>query len=93
MKNEPKNQVTGLAGDIQTVLYSAADVQAMVQKLGSAISSDYAGRTPVVVGVLKGVVFFMADLLRTISIPVEMDFIGISSYSSKEYATRGMYAW
>ncbi len=83
MKNEPKNQVTGLAGDIQTVLYSAADIQAMVQKLGSAISSDYAGRTPVVVGVLKGVVFFMADLLRTISIPVEMDFIGISSYSSE----------
>ena len=37
MKNEPRNQVTGLAGDIQTVLYSAADIQAMVQKLGSAI--------------------------------------------------------
>ena len=52
----------------------------------------YAGKIPVVVGVLKGVVFFMADLLHAISIPVEMDFISISSYSS-EFATRGMYVY
>lgn len=74
---------SGILGDIQTLLFGEQEIQAMVQKLGNAISQDYAGETPVVVGVLKGVVFFMADLLRAISIPVEMDFISISSYSSE----------
>lgn len=83
MNSSWKDKYTDLSQDIQSVLYSEAEIQAMVQKMGSAISVDYAGRNPVMIGVLKGVVFFMADLLRAVSIPVEMDFIGISSYSSE----------
>jgi hypoxanthine phosphoribosyltransferase len=49
--------------------------------MGAQISKDYAGRNPLLVGVLKGVLFFMADLLRSISIPVEVDFMAVSSYS------------
>lgn len=83
MNSSWKDKYTDLSQDVQSVLYSEAEIQAMVQKLGSAISADYAGRNPVMIGVLKGVVFFMADLLRAVSIPVELDFIGISSYSSE----------
>ena len=56
-------------------------MQQRVRELGQAISLDYAGRNPLLVGVLKGVVFFMADLLRSITIPVEVDFMAVSSYS------------
>ena len=70
-----------LASDIKEVLISAPAIQQRVQEIGQAISEDYAGRNPLLVGVLKGVVFFMADLLRAISIPVEMDLISVSSYA------------
>jgi hypoxanthine phosphoribosyltransferase len=49
--------------------------------MAEEVSPDYAGRTPLLVGVLKGVVPFMADLLRAITIPVEVDFMAVSSYS------------
>ncbi len=52
--------------------------------MGAAISRDYAGRDPVLLGVLKGVLFFMADLARQITIPIEVDLISISSYSPGE---------
>jgi hypoxanthine phosphoribosyltransferase len=67
--------------DIEEVLFTADDVQERVRELGEAISRDYAGRDPLLVGVLKGVMFFMADLLRDITIPVEVDFLSVSSYS------------
>ena len=51
--------------------------------MGRAISQDYAGRKPLLVGVLKGVLLFMSDLLRAITIPVEVDFIDIASYSAE----------
>jgi hypoxanthine phosphoribosyltransferase len=51
--------------------------------MGQAISMITAGLQPVVVGVLKGVLFFMADLLRSITIPVEMDILAVSSYSTE----------
>ncbi len=66
---------------INEVLFSAEEIAAKVQQLGQAISLDYNGRYPLVVGVLKGVLPFMADLLRTITIPVEIDFLAITSYS------------
>jgi hypoxanthine phosphoribosyltransferase len=50
--------------------------------MAAEISKDYTGLNPVVVGVLKGVLFFMADLLQALTIPVEMDFIAVSSYSA-----------
>lgn len=68
-------------GDIQSILISEQEIAARISEIGSQISSDYYGLNLLMVGVLKGVLFFMADLLRTISIPVEIDFIAISSYS------------
>jgi len=71
----------GMAGDIQEILLSSADIQDRVNEIGQAISRDYVGRNPLLVGVLKGVLFFMADLLRAVTIPVAVDFIAISSFS------------
>ena len=85
--NENLEEVYGaLASDISEVVLSSAAIQERVAELGKTISNDYAGTNPLLVGVLKGVVFFMSDLLRAISIPVEVDFIAISSYSPE---TRG----
>ena len=62
---------------------TAPEIDERVQELGRAISEDYAGKRPLLVGVLKGVLVFMADLLRAITIPVEVDFIDIASYSAR----------
>ena len=66
--------------DIDRVLISASQIERRVGELGAQISRDYSGQAPMAVGVLKGVVFFMADLLRHISLPVSADFMAISSY-------------
>jgi hypoxanthine phosphoribosyltransferase len=66
--------------DIDRVLISASQIQRRVGELGAQISRDYSGQAPMAVGVLKGVFFFMADLLRHISLPVSVDFMAISSY-------------
>ena len=81
MNENLKKTYGPIANDIQQVIYSSDEIQTRVGQLGQVISRDYLGRNPIVVGVLKGVLFFMADLLRQISIPVEIDFIAISSYS------------
>lgn len=70
-----------MAPDIQSVLISAAALQNRVAELGRTLSADYAGRDPLVLGVLKGVTLFLADLLRAISIPLEVDFLAVSNYS------------
>jgi len=78
-----------LAMEIQEILISEEEIRSRVRELGAAISRDYAGRNPLMIGVLKGVLCFMADLLRAITIPVELDFIAVSSYSP-ESRERGM---
>ena len=62
------------------VLIGEADLRARVEALGRDITRDYAGRSLVVVGVLKGSFVFLADLVRAIDLPVAVEFIGISSY-------------
>ncbi len=62
------------------VLIPEADLRARVAALGEQITRDYAGRPLVVVGVLKGSFIFLADLVRAIELPLQIDFIGISSY-------------
>ena len=57
-------------------------LRARVAELGEEISSDYAGRDLLLVGVLKGAVFFMADLMRQLTVPCEVDFMAISSYGA-----------
>jgi hypoxanthine phosphoribosyltransferase len=79
----PPQAYGDVAGEIQDVLLTADQIQQRVRELGEAISRDYAGRDLLLVGVLKGVLFFMADLLRTITIPVEVDFMAVSSYSAE----------
>lgn len=69
--------------DIQEIYLNAEEIQRRISEIGQAISHDYLGRNPLLVGVLKGVIFFMADLLRSITIPCEIDFIAVSSYSAE----------
>jgi hypoxanthine phosphoribosyltransferase len=70
-----------IADDIEQVIISADKIQARVAELGAAISRDYADKDPLLVGVLSGVVVFMADLLRQITIPMAVDFMAISQYA------------
>ena len=68
---------------ISQVLFTEDEIQARMLAIGLAISRDYEGCHPLMVGVLKGVFPFMSDLLRAITIPVEVDFMAIASYSSQ----------
>jgi hypoxanthine phosphoribosyltransferase len=64
------------------VIVPSDELQARVLQLGKEISADYAGRPPLLVGVLKGAFMFMSDLSRAIDLPVEFDFMAVSSYGS-----------
>lgn len=83
MTTDIRDRYPELGTDIQEILLSREQIQQRVLELGRQISSDYDGRNPLLVGVLKGVLFFMADLLREITIPMEVDFMAISSYSAE----------
>jgi hypoxanthine phosphoribosyltransferase len=71
---------TELEQAVTDVLIDEESLQRRIAELGEEISGDYAGRDLLLVGVLKGAVFFMADLMRGLSIPCEIDFMAISSY-------------
>lgn len=77
-----ENDLNG-ADDISEILITEDELQERIIELGQRIGEDYYGRTPLLVGVLKGVLLFMADLLRAIPIHVEVDFMAIASYSSE----------
>jgi hypoxanthine phosphoribosyltransferase len=81
MKTDLPEQYQSYAPSIQEILLSEDAIQERVRQIGAQISLDYAGKDLLLVGVLKGVVFFMADLLRAITLPVEVDFMAVSSYS------------
>ncbi len=66
---------------ISRVLYSNAQIDHRVRELAEQISTDYAGRRPLLVGVLRGVFCFMSDLVRHMTIPLDVDFMAISYYS------------
>lgn len=66
--------------DIEEILISREEMQAKVVELGTQISEDYKGKDLVLVCVLKGGVVFHSDLMRAITIPVDMDFMAVSSY-------------
>lgn len=71
-----------LTEGISQILFTADEIEARVLELGREISRDYNGSRPLLIGVLKGVFPFMADLLRAITVPVEVDFMAVASYSS-----------
>ena len=67
---------------IGEILVSAEDLKRRVAELGEEVSRDYQGRDLVMVGVLKGAILFMADLMRHLTVPCEVDFMAVSSYGS-----------
>ena len=81
----PRPQIPSdeLTRGLGRIILSEADIQGRVAELAAQISQDYAGRNPLLIGVLRGVIFFMSDLLRTITIPVRLDFIAISRYDAQ----------
>jgi hypoxanthine phosphoribosyltransferase len=76
--------------DVAAVLFTRDEILARVRDLGQEITRDYAGRSPVLVSVLKGGVVFLADLFRQIDLPVRIDFMSISSYGSGSEAAGGV---
>jgi hypoxanthine phosphoribosyltransferase len=71
-----------MLNDIERVLISEEELQSKVSELGKKISEDYKDKNLLLVSVLKGSVIFMADLMRSITIPAEIDFMSVSSYGS-----------
>ena len=67
--------------NIQEILLSEEQIRSRIAQLGEELTREYADKNPVIVGVLKGVVVFYADMIRQIKVPCEMDFMVISSYS------------
>ena len=68
--------------DADRVLLGESEIKNRVAELGAAISRDYAGQEPIVVGILKGAMIFMADLVRALDIPARLDFMVVSSYGA-----------
>src|SRR5512134_2167516 len=79
-----------LTADVATILISEAEIQAKVSELGQRLSADYAGRELTLVSVLKGSLPFMADLMRSISIPVTIDLMEVSSYGGAATESSGL---
>jgi hypoxanthine phosphoribosyltransferase len=69
--------------EIGETLVSADELERRVAELGAEVSRDYEGRDLVLVGVLKGAVVFIADLMRHLTVPCEIDFMAVSSYGSQ----------
>jgi len=67
--------------DIKQILLTEEQIQDKIRELGEILTAEYAGKNPVIVGVLKGVVVFYADMIRHIQVPCQLDFMWISSYS------------
>jgi hypoxanthine phosphoribosyltransferase len=68
--------------DLGPLLLSAEQIQSRIEALGAEIASDYEGRTPILIAVLKGAFIFLADLVRAVPIPHEIDFMAVSSYGA-----------
>lgn len=71
-----------MLNDIEKVLFTEAEIKEKIKEMGAIISRDYKGKDLILIGVLKGSVPFMADLVRSITIPCNMDFMAVSSYGN-----------
>ena len=72
-----------MRNDLESILITEEQLQQKVQELGRQIAADYSDKNLLMVSVLKGSILFMADLMRAIDIPLEVDFMSVSSYGSK----------
>ena len=68
--------------DVENIMFSKEEIAGRIAELAAQLDREYAGKNPLMVGILKGSVMFYADLLRAMTIPVEMDFMAISSYGA-----------
>ncbi len=82
MASEPDHAHLIDSSDLGEVVVDAASLQRRVAELGLEITADYEGRAPLLIGVLKGAAMFMADLARQIALPLEIDFMAVSSYGN-----------
>lgn len=73
---------TGMIKDIESVIFSEEKLQSIVKDLGKQITEDYAGKNVMLLGVLKGSVVFMSDLMRAIDLPLRIEFMSVSSYGT-----------
>ncbi|MBQ4600800.1 MAG: hypoxanthine phosphoribosyltransferase [Oscillospiraceae bacterium] len=73
-----------MMNDIESILITREQLEARIRELGEELTRDYAGKDPVFVGVLKGVVVFYADMVRQIQTPCQFDFMWISSYKGTQ---------
>ena len=82
MASAPEHQHLFDSSDLGEVVVDAVSLQARVAELGAEITRDYEGRAPLLIGVLKGAAMFMTDLARAIALPLEIDFMAVSSYGN-----------
>ena len=75
-------QLTDIADDLDSTLYTEKQIHDKIAELAARIDADYAGENLLLVGVLKGAVMVMADLARALTLPIEMDWMAVSSYGS-----------
>jgi len=66
--------------DLSSILFNEKQIETRVRELGELISRDYSGKNPVVIGILKGSLIFMSDLIRRLTIPLNIDYVAVSSY-------------
>ncbi|WP_334075527.1 MULTISPECIES: hypoxanthine phosphoribosyltransferase [Paenibacillus] len=71
-----------MQNDIQEILITREQIQEKVKELGRQLSEEYEGRNPLVICILKGAFIFMADLVKEITVPLELDFMAVSSYGA-----------
>ena len=79
-----------MENSIKQILLTEEEIQNRIRELGEILTEEYAGKNPIVVGVLKGVVVFYADMIRHIKVPCEMDFMCVSSYQGTNSTGRTM---
>ncbi len=71
-----------MLNDIEEVLYSEEQLQHKIRELGALLSKEFEGKNPLVICVLKGAFIFMSDLVKRMTIPLEIDFMAVSSYGA-----------
>ena len=73
-----------MENNIQEIMLTEAQIQARIAELGEILTNDYRDKNPIIIGVMKGVVIFYADMVRKINVPCEMEVMWISSYEGTD---------
>jgi len=74
--------MSSMMPDVKEVLISSSEIQEKVREMGESVTEDYSGKRPLLVGILRGAVVVLGDLMRNIDLPCEIDFMDISSYGT-----------